>query len=379
MNTTEKFPVLADDVKISLLYKYRKKDDIYVISSARNDAYFFFRAEFLPVVQKVLDLFDGKNDIQQIQQIISMQFPNMDSKEFVHKIANSNLIQNQAKKSVSEASEMHRTSLNIVEYSIKNLKNIPESVYRLLFWLEWGLFFLSWILMLWMLISQKISVENYTEYLNSTSYTTGLFWATLFGMLFMILHEFSHIICGLYVGVLPQKIGFSLYLNFIPKYYIKSSGIYLIGRWKRIIFHFSGPASNFIFFSFFSCLGYRFNCAFFFYLAFANLQVIILNLQPFSLTDGFFIMASILKSVNLRIRSLDLLRFHKHVPVSVGLYVYTSISFVFIVLLAYNTSFWLTGILSDYFPYYFDRFLFTGVFTVLFVLQVMIKANRISS
>lgn len=379
MKETEKFPVLADDVKISLLYKYRKKDDIYIISSVCNDAYFFFSAEFLPVVRKVLNLCDGKNDIKHIQQIIAMQFPNMDSKKFVYKIADSNLMQNQAKKSVSEASEMHRTSLNIVEYSIKNLRNIPESVYRLLFWLEWGLFLLSWFFMLWMLIHQKISVENYTEYLNSTSYTTGLLWASLFGMLFMILHEFSHIICGLYVGVLPQKIGFSLYLNFIPKYYIKSSGIYLIGRWKRIVFHFSGPASNFILFSFFSYLGYRFNCAFFFYLAFANLQIIILNLQPFSLTDGFFIMASLLKCVNLRIRFLNMLCFHKHVPASVGLYVYTSISFVFIVLLAYNTSFWLTGILGDYFSYYFDRFLFTAVFTVLFVLQVIIKANHISS
>ena len=378
MYKVENFPVLADDTKISLLYKYKKKDDIYIISSVQNDAYFFFKAPFLPVASEILKYFDGENDVERIQQIIAKRFPAMDCRNFIRKIADSNLIQNQAEKKVSEVSEMRRTSINIIEYSIEKLKNIPRGVYQFLFWLEWGLFFASWILMIWMLFDQKVSATDYVAYLNATSYTRGLLWAALFGVIFMVLHEFSHIICGIYVGVLPKKIGFSLYLNFIPKYYIKSSGVYLIERWERVIFHFSGPAANFILFALFSYLGYRLNNAFCFYLAFSNLQVIVLNLLPFSLTDGFFIMATMLKSVNLRIRFLDMLCFRKHTPASAGLYCYTAISFIFIVILAYNTSFWLTGILNDYLTFYFDRLWLTVIFTVFFVSQVIIKANTSS-
>lgn len=366
-------PVAYEDIETAILYKYRKKESLYVVASRQNDSYFYCKESFLPVVLQVLELFDGNHDLDEINRIILKRFPNIKCDQLIIKLSNSNLVKTINRNEYS--SEMARTSSKIKEISISWMKNIPSQVVSLMFYTGVMLFVCSILIVSYLFLFCNVNIEKYVQYMNSNSYTLGAIVSVIFGLIFIIFHEFAHSLTGLHYGILPEKFGISLYLNFIPKYYIKSSGIYLTSRYNRIIFHFAGPACNFVFFAFFSLLGYLFENDILYFIAFANAQMTFLNLIPFSLTDGYFIMSALLKTTNFRLDFTNALCFKKSTQFTIGFGVYFLIAMLYIILMSWYTSFWIVGIINDYADFPYDSDVIAIILAIILLFQVFITSN----
>jgi putative peptide zinc metalloprotease protein len=81
---------------------------------------------------------------------------------------------------------------------------------------------------------------------------------------------------------------------------VKIPGLYTIERRKRINILISGICANVMLGILFLILSIITNNNIFFALAISNLQIAVINLVPFNLTDGYFILSNILKRTNLR-------------------------------------------------------------------------------
>ena len=95
--------------------------------------------------------------------------------------------------------------------------------------------------------------------------------------------------------------------------------------------------------------------------------------MPFGLSDGYFIMCVLFKIVNLRINFINLISFKwKQVDFSIFYVIYYNVSFIFIIEAANITSFWISGILSDFIVISAPIRLIRLAITFILVLQLII-------
>lgn len=341
------FPKANEDIIITELYHYKKKENLYVIYSEKTDTYFYCFESNLKYCKRILELFNGYRSLDTIKELMSLEYPEISTTRLIDKLSKSSLIEGN-KKSI-QASEMSRTSIQIKEVSLNFFNKINRKLIDFLYFLVIFLFLTSIILIIYLIV-KGVAFSNYILFANNNSYTLGLLISILFSLISVLFHELGHIISGIYNQIQPNKLGFSLYLNFIPRYYIKSKKIYVASRKNRILFHFGGPAIDFIIFAYLSMIAYLNDNSVCYFLAFASLQRFMLNLMPFGMSDGYYIMSVALKSVNLRINFINLISFKlSKVKTSLSYLLYYFVSLFYIVFTAYYTAFWIVGIYSDYF------------------------------
>ena len=161
--------------------------------------------------------------------------------------------------------------------------------------------------------------------------------------------------------------------TYIVNLSVKSDNVYLASRIQRLIYHFGGPAVDFILFTSYSLIGFTTKNTLFFIFAVSSFQSFIFNLMPFGLSDGYFIMSVLFKIVNLRINFINLISFKwKQVDFSIFYVIYYIVSFIFIIEAANITSFWISGILSDFIVISAPIRLIRLAITFILVLQLII-------
>lgn len=378
MNLNENFkPKICDDVEIKLLYRHKNKDDVYVIASKNKDAYFYCNESILPIVKSAVELFNGLIALEDIRNELLLRFPTVNFDKLLTRLISSPLITNSNVGTSLYASEIQRTSIAVKEFDITYFKKTPKKIIKLLYWFMILLFTGAIVGFLVLAICGYIIPSNYTSMINNSNYTSGLILSILFGLFSQLFHEFAHIIVGMYNDILPYRFGFSLYMNFVPKYYVKFSGIYLANRSKRLMFHSAGVIANFILFISFTVLGIVFDNSLLYFIAFANCQLILLNLMPLSLTDGYFIMTNIIKSVNLRLDFINSITNKKKSLQNNQIHIiYAIFSLFYIFLMSWYSAFWISGIIYDYINCYLDRTMITAILSIAIILQFYITVRR---
>lgn len=371
------------DIEWEILYRYKNKESIYVICSKEGDAYYFCKESFLKIILETLQLFDGKHSIEEIIESISIKYPEFKTKDMIMKLARSKFIKGIEVSNVS--SELKRSSISIKEFNISSVGKLKR------FWVEffYRLFFLlvimSIFICLYLFTTNKLRIWNYSLKIAGNSYIEKILVVVACIFFSLIFHELAHILVGLYYRLPPSKFGIALYMNIVPMYYIVTPGTYLIGRYARMKFHIAGVCANFILFAFFFMFGEMFHNDIFYLIAISNFQLILVNLMPFSLTDGYFLMTILLKKINLRLDFIDAITFrnknsHKS---DMTIKVYSVISMLYIVVLSLNVSFWITDILNDYLPSVINVTVLTIIISVvitLIIILIMIgKTRRMST
>lgn len=375
-------PCAYTDIEWGVLYKYKNKEDIYVICSKTGNAYYFCKESYLEIILATLRMFDGKHSLKEIEESISKEYSNYKIDDMLMKLAYSKFVKGNINSSF--ASELRRSSINIKEFDISSIGRLKRS------WVEFFYKFFSFLVVasificIYLFATNKIvdiglSFSNFNIQEKKTLITI---LCILFSLLF---HEFAHILVGLYYKLPPSKFGISLYMNIVPMYYITTPGIYLIGRLARIKYYIAGIGANFVLFAFFFMFGNIFHNDAFFLIAILNIQLILVNLMPFSLTDGYFLMTILLKKINLRLSFIDAITFrskrtHK---ADLAVKIYSTISIVYIVVLSLNFSFWIVKGLNDYlFPienYTFLTIIIAFFITVVIFLIMIRKTQKMNS
>lgn len=362
---------IQDDIVISKYFSYKNKPDLYVIASEKGDVSFYFEETNLEVIRTIVELFDGNNSIEDIECKAKEQFPGTNTNKLIKKILSSNLIDCNDEKRNSN-SELSRTSIIIKEISLDFINYIPESVFKTAYVLIALLMILGVVLDLYQ-ISIGERFKLYDLYLKANGYSISFFKIMFAAIIGSIFHEIGHIVMGKNNNINPKSIGISLYLDFIPQIYVKSSKIYLANRKERFLYHIGGPSVDFIFFSYFSFAGLSLKSSTCILLSLAALQSLIFNLMPFGLSDGYFIMSVIFKTINLRINFVNLLSFQfKKVKWTITNTIYYLLSFVYIVVSSFLISYWIIGIISDFInTLKWHNFLIVLV-TIILIVQVFI-------
>ena len=333
-------PCAYTDIEWKILYKYKNKEDIYVICSKEGSANYFCKESFLEIVVSALKLFNGHNSIEKITEIMSVKYPEYKVEEMIKKLAKSKFIKGNEEKYIS--SELKRSSINIKEFDITGLGKIDKGIIRVLYSIFLGLISVSIIICINLLIQNRFIISAYAGQKTQGLYLMKIIVIIVSMIVSLIFHEFAHILVGLQHGLVPIKLGISLYMNVIPMYYIITPGTYLASTYERIKFYIAGVCANFIIFAFFSMFASVFQCDFFYLIAFSNFQLILINLIPFALTDGYFLMSIILKRINLRLDFINIITFQNKNTgkLDIATKIYCVISITYIWILVFNISYW---------------------------------------
>jgi Zn-dependent protease len=131
----------------------------------------------------------------------------------------------------------------------------------------------------------------------------GLYYSFLFCSFFF--HELAHGLAATYFGLIPRRMFLSLYLGYLPMIYLRIGGTYTLREWQRIVVWLAGVWWNFTFASICALLLRMFTFSpgtahVLFVAIVANYWLGIVNLFPFMPTDGYFIFATLTRSVNIR-------------------------------------------------------------------------------
>lgn len=285
-------------------------------------------------------LLNGRNSIDKIIEITSKKYPEYKVDRMIEKLAESKFIKENKQKYTS--SELRRSSINIKQFDVSSVGRINKVVVEILYSIFMCLIIVALIICINLFLQNKfVEVNNIFENVKC-SYLKKTIILVSSMVLSLLFHEFAHILVGLKYGLVPSKLGISLYMNIVPMYYIVTPGTYLASRWKRVKFYIAGVCANFIMFSFFLLFAVIFKEDIFYLTAFSNLQLILVNLVPFSLTDGYFLMSTVLKRINLRLDFIDLITLQNRNldKADIVLRIYCVISVVYIWILILSNLYW---------------------------------------
>lgn len=268
-------PCAYTDIEWKLLYKYKNKEDVYVICSKAGNANYFCKESFLKIVVSALKLFNGRNSIDKIIEIISKKYPEYKVDRMIEKLAESKFIKENKQKYIS--SELRRSSVNIKEFDISNIGKINKVVIEIFYSIFICLIMVSLLICINLFFQNKfLGINNVFENAKC-SYLKKTIIFVISMVVSLIFHEFAHILVGLKYGLVPNKLGISLYMNIVPMYYIVTPGTYLASRGKRVKFYIAGVCADFIMFAFFLLFAVMFKEDIFYLIAFSNLQLILIN------------------------------------------------------------------------------------------------------
>lgn len=205
--------------------------------------------------------------------------------------------------SSNQFSEVSILSKKIFSFNI----SVKEKVAKIIAIFYWSILYIA-VLVMFVLVSinsKSIINEFKTLFINSDgiSYIISL----LLTIPIFIVHELAHVASAFYFNIRKNiKINLALYFYILPYFYVKIPGMYTLNRRRRISIFTSGIWANLLMCLFFS-LFYMLNSnKIILAIALSNFQIALVNLLPFNLTDGYFILSNLLKRGNLRKNILNL-------------------------------------------------------------------------
>lgn len=251
----------------------------------------------------IIELADGKRTVGQICNIALEKCPGINAFELLNQLAAYNVFSNvSGGRKYSEVSIFSKSLLNI------NMSRYSNAVYkfRRIFWVFPIVFIVACVGLLFCLeiSSQSFSVEKAMSSDGVFGTVKGRLYYYLLSYLLMfpmfILHEMSHVTMASKYGLVENQFCIALYLGFIPMYYIRMRGIYTVSTGKRIAIMLAGPLVNiFVGIVFYMTFKYSGN-GIMLSLAQSNIRIGMVNIVPLSLTDGYYLLCSILGQINLR-------------------------------------------------------------------------------
>jgi len=291
-------------------YMTKKDKEIFSIGSKTVDRYLMIPEEHLKIVMAVIKKFNGKNTIANIEVFIKRDFgTELDVLQLKEKLAKAGLIQGEEATGI--ASEIAVMGVDLFNISFPEIK--PRARRSISFFWQ-SMFYISLLLFMGAGIGAIARFESFSGlfgqvFVYKSSYFYGALIASLFSILNITLHECSHWATAVRFGLQPTQFHMTLYAGVFPMWYVKIAGMYTVEMKKRVYIMASGMYMNAI------LIVIAINGAVWFdfpletdqilaKLMIANIFQIIYCLSPLRLTDGYFIISSLAKMSNLRLKLL---------------------------------------------------------------------------
>jgi len=296
-------PRAVADIGSWVLYE-KPGDDLYCIGSIEQDRFIAVPESKVRLVLEIVTFFDGLHSIDWIQNYyLCERHQQVDVASVYRLLSEANLIADPKPTHVFQG-EFKRFSIDLVDINIRGFFEKLQPFTRKIF--------KPLVLTTLVLIALGLASFRF-EYLVSSdifvvqdSYLLGYLTLLLIGPFLTLVHEFSHAFTAAAYGASPRHLKIAVYM-LMPVFYTDIAGIYTLRPKDRIKVWIAGCYSNI-------CIGsimlliYRVLSPHFppdvgqimLKVALGNFFVVIGNLFPLMPTDGYFIISTLIKQVNIR-------------------------------------------------------------------------------
>ena len=288
-------PKFYDDIKISLLFE-DTNPEVYCVGTVESDNYLKIDKNKLEFMETLINITDGEKTIDEIGKTLCSIYAISSYRSFYTMLGQYGLLKNYKLKKKSDLNifSISLFSLNISKFCLSISAIVPMiiSIFKVAY-----LFIFSVLLGL---IIAKI-IDPFTMFnVENSSFIETILVTLLYIIPTIVTHEFSHMIVAIKHKLHPNQLKVSLYMLIYPLIYVVIPGIYFVKRKERIWILSAGLIWNSFFMMLSIIIGNIFSINIFKEVAYSNLIVIAINLIPFFLSDGYFILCNLMKTSNIR-------------------------------------------------------------------------------
>ncbi len=300
-------PVLLTDKLQIIEQKQFNNSKIIIIGNIELDRFFEIGEDKKEIIKIIISLINGENTLEQIQKILLNEYRiKTDISFFLKKLSSIGLIKGE--EATVSINEIDAVGIKILNLKFKGMNEIVRAFLSFLFrtgrlfYLLFVIFLIPIIIIFWDNINDKNVIDMIIK--KRSIVAVGLTYY-LISWFVLFVHELAHICAIAFCGLRLKQVSISLYMGLYPLYYSKAQGIYTLCAQKRLIIISAGLAANMTM-AIIALLVIIFSpqSSFCFYLAtlflIKNIFMIISNISPFKLSDGYFIFSTILGIKNLR-------------------------------------------------------------------------------
>lgn len=299
---SDSVPVVGTELRLVNVFGGKRKIScLYIVDEDR-----IVKAKSDDHVKKIIsiiELADGKRTVKQICDIASEKYPDINAFDLLNKLAAYSVFNNVS--GARKYSEVSIFSKSLVNINMSRYSNVVYKFRRIF----WGIPIVFIVACVGLLFCLEIPIQSFSVEKAMSSYrvlgtvVVKLYYYLLSYLLMFpmfILHEMSHVTMASKYGLVENQFCIALYLGFIPMYYIRIRGIYTVSTGKRIAIMLAGPLVN-IFVGIIFYMAFRYSgSGIMLSLAQSNIRIGMVNIIPLSLTDGYYLLCSILGQINLR-------------------------------------------------------------------------------
>jgi putative peptide zinc metalloprotease protein len=298
-------PTLLKDVAVWPLFTHDdSQKDLYIVGNREVDRYVSVPAHKLPVVLKILELFDGQHSMESIEiQLYAETHKKVDVRTLYKQLHENGLllpVSGEIKKG-----DIERMSVRLVALDVEKIFMAVNMLC--------GVLFPRFVMMMFLLsaIGTPLAIARWEVFVHLFRNTIGgslreeAFLYPVLLLLSFLFHEVAHGIVGARYGIFAKRLEAALYLGFIPIVYLRIPGLYTLRPSERIKVWSAGIFWNVSFASFSVALSAWLPLPpawrdMWLLVALTNYFIALSNLCPFLPTDGYFILSTLLKRHNVR-------------------------------------------------------------------------------
>jgi len=350
------FPKAVSDIRAWVLYE-KPEEDLYCIGSLERDKYISVPASKVPLVLNFVAMLDGNRSLETIGTDLERKYgQKADLLQLYQLLSSANLIESPVPAQIFQG-EFRRFSFDLL---VLNTRRFFEAAQPAAKRSIKPLFFFTLIIFLLGVFSvngQFLSSQNI--FMVGQSFLLGYIVLALGSLFSLLCHELAHAFVASAHGAVTRTIRVALYMGFIPYFYTEIAGMYTLKPPQRIRIWLAGSYANLIL----GCLGlvvFRWwgpllpqeASQIIIKLSLANFFTIVGNLSPLMPTDGYFIVSTLLKQVNIRTNALfeflKWVRGEKH-QLRSWILIYFLLTGVIILAMLGMQVRWLAGIFNELF------------------------------
>lgn len=298
-------PKISGNVEKSVLF-HRSDGDVYCIGTRQTDKYVTAPECDADAVYETMRLIDGTRTLEEIQSL-SDQRSNIGSKvdvERLYKICEGAGLTERSDKTVSSRAhdELDLMLVDLKTFGLSKLYPVFKVVASTLP-----------IAVLIMVMIDAVACAMFGLSGESVPWNALLgdprviLYAWIIQVPSIIMHEFAHAAVAYKYGIRPKSLSFCIFYYCSLAFYVRIPGIYLKKEKERVAIWSAGIFTNICIASLFLLL---YLCSTGQMRLFASVGVIVNlgmalgNVMPFFYSDGYYILSTLLKTPNLRKKSL---------------------------------------------------------------------------
>lgn len=322
---------------------------MYIIGSKQIDRYFKISEDQVEDIFTGIKLMDGSNSLEWIEEYLRMEKRiDVDIHALYNKLASIGLIE--GKQAANTSSEISVMGVDMLKLSFPEISKKFANIVRVLWKVVLGLSIISLIgaIIGVPMNSGKMEVFFDEIFIYRDSYLLGVVVSSIVSLFALLLHELAHWATAIRYGLQPSEIHFTLYGGVLPMWYVKIRGMYTVPVKTRVKIMGAGIYLNITLMTLAISLSAwgnlsEYGMQIMSKVVITSFLMVISNMSPLRLSDGYYIISQLTKTANLRIRILKALGgiFNgKREKINLTLISYFLVSMIFMAIGIFNTLTW---------------------------------------